>query len=57
MQMGTDAVHVVLDPTSTGLAYLWNESPVLGTLALPIYAKDSYKLPAGPWQANVVFSQ
>lgn len=42
-----------LDDCAKGLAYLWRESPVLGTRALPIYSVDSYGLPAAPWKAQV----
>ena len=40
-------VLVTLDACATGFAYLWNETPVLGTEALAIYADNAAHLPAG----------
>jgi hypothetical protein len=50
-----DANTVVmnLDACTTGFSYLWNETPVLGTEALPIYADDEFWLPAAPWKYPV----
>ena len=56
MQMAPNQLHVMLDNSATGLAYLWNETPVLGTKALSIYAEDEYALPGGPWQYDVIFN-
>lgn len=34
----------------TGLAYLWEDTPTKRLIGLPIYANDSYGLPAAPWK-------
>jgi len=38
---------------STGLAFLWEMTPVLGTEALPIYSTDEFKLPGAPWMKEL----
>ena len=43
------AVSMIIDSNSTGLAFLWEMTPVLGTEALPIYSTDEFKLPGAPW--------
>ncbi len=46
-------VIVPIESCSTGFAYLWNETPVLGTEALTIYADNAFHLPAAPWKSPV----
>ena len=33
----------------TGIAYMWEDTPVQGMLAAPIYSDDEFRLPAAPW--------
>ena len=35
--------------TVTGIAYMWEDTPVKGMLAAPIYSADEFRLPAAPW--------
>ena len=42
------AVSMIIDSNSTGLAYVWEMTPVLGTEALPIYSTNEFKLPGAP---------
>ena len=42
---------------STGLGYLWETTPVLGTAVLPIYSDDLFKLPGAPWVREVTLSK
>ena len=51
------ALSMVIPKCSVGLAYLWETTPVLGTEALPMYASDRFRLPAGPWLAPVELEQ
>ena len=44
---------MIIDSNATGLAYLWEMTPVLGTEALPIYGSDQFKLPGAPWMVNL----
>ena len=48
-----NTVIVSIEACASGLGYLWNETPVLGTEALPIYADDAFHLPAAPWKTEV----
>ena len=50
-------VVVPIESCSTGFAYLWNETPVLGTEALAIYADNEFHLPAAPWTTPVEFTR
>ena len=34
----------------SGIAYLWDDAPVKGMLAAPIYSNDRFRLPAAPWK-------
>lgn len=34
----------------TGIAYMWEDTPVQGMLAAPIYSADEFRLPAAPWK-------
>ncbi len=48
-------VTVTVPSSATGLAYLWNESPLLEWPgAAPIYADDQFGLPAAPFKTPVV---
>jgi len=47
---------VPIESCATGFAYLWNETPVLGTEALSIYADNEAHLPAAPWKTKVQLS-
>ena len=47
------AVSMIIDSNSTGLAFLWEMTPVLGTEALPIYSTDEFKLPGAPWMKDL----
>ena len=42
-----------VNSSASGLAYLWETTPVLGMEALPIYGlghnNEDYKLPGAPW--------
>ena len=38
---------------ANGIAYLWEDSPVKGMLAAPIYSNDDFRLPAAPWKIPV----
>ena len=33
----------------TGIAYMWEDTPVKGMLASPIYSDDEFRLPAATW--------
>ncbi len=50
----SSSVTVLVPSSATGLAYLWNESPLLVPLAAPIYADDAFGLPAAPFKMPVV---
>ena len=53
-QTSPSSVSVVLpSPSSVGLAYLWNESPLLVPLGAPIYAQDQFGLPAAPFEVHL----
>ena len=39
----------------SGLAYLWEDTPIRSYLAAPIYSKDSFKMPAAPWKKKLAF--
>ena len=43
-----------IDPTASGLAYLWETNPVLKTEALPLYGDDVHHLPGAPWCINLI---
>ena len=43
---------MIVNSSASGLAYLWETTPVLGMEALPIYGfghNGDYKLPGAPW--------
>ena len=44
---------MTIPSNANGLAYLWEETPVLGTGALPLYADDEFGLPGAPWVIDV----
>ncbi len=52
-QDSENSLLVYFDSCGVGLAYLWNETPVLGTEALPLYSTNNFKLPAAPWKVPV----
>merc|ERR1719270_2395870 len=43
------SLSMTIPSCSTGLAYLWETTPVLGTKAAPMYADDAYELPGATW--------
>ena len=47
------ALSMQIPSFATGLAYLWETTPVLGTKALPLYAKDAFGLPGAPWVKEI----
>jgi hypothetical protein len=47
------AISLKLDICATGLAYLWETSPVLATDATPIHSNDEFRLPGAPWKRQV----
>ena len=49
------SLSMTIPSCSVGLAYLWEVTPVLGTAALPMYAKIGapYGLPGAPWVREV----
>jgi hypothetical protein len=46
-------VVLFFEACATGFGYLWNETPVLGTEALPIYSDNEFRLPAAPWKIEI----
>ena len=44
---------MIISPTATYLAYLWETTPVLETRGLPLYADDDFQLPGAPWMVKV----
>jgi len=46
-------LSMTIPSNANGLAYLWEETPVLGTGALPLYADDEFGLPGAPWVIDV----
>lgn len=54
-QTGPSELSVSMSADVTGIAYLWNESPVLVPLQAPIYSTDRFQLPAAPWKAPVTW--
>ena len=47
-------LSLVAPSCAVGLAYLWETTPVLATEALPLYAKDQFRLPGAPWIQEVL---
>ena len=38
---------------TSGLAYLWLETPCVGEAACPLYAADQYRLPVAPFRMTL----
>ena len=48
---------MIVNSSASGLAYLWETTPVLGMEALPIYGfghNEDYKLPGAPWCYDLI---
>ena len=48
IKIDLDAVCELSEPT--GLAYIWEDTPTERMIGLPIYANDTFGLPAAPWK-------
>ena len=51
------AISMIVNSSASGLAYLWETTPVLGMKALPIYGfghNEDYKLPGAPWCYDLI---
>ena len=52
VEASKQAISMTVNSSASGLAYLWETTPVLGMEALPIYGfghNGDYKLPGAPW--------